>query len=69
MYFEDEADSRILECAIIAEADVIISGDRQLLALRNFERNLHPKTVRFLEKVKPMINGSSILAIRGVCYF
>jgi len=34
---DDPDDNRILECAIAAKADVIISGDHHLLALRNFE--------------------------------
>jgi len=33
---EDEADNRILECALAAEADTIITGDRHLLRLRRF---------------------------------
>lgn len=30
---EDEPDNRILECAIEASADVVMTGDRHLLAL------------------------------------
>ncbi|MBZ0170395.1 PilT protein domain-containing protein [Candidatus Methylomirabilis lanthanidiphila] len=33
---EDEPDNRILECAIEASADVVITGDRHLLALQTF---------------------------------
>jgi putative PIN family toxin of toxin-antitoxin system len=29
----DEPDNRILECALLAEADIIVSGDRHLLSL------------------------------------
>lgn len=32
----DPTDDRILECAIAADAEVIVSGDRHLLALGNF---------------------------------
>jgi putative PIN family toxin of toxin-antitoxin system len=32
----DPTDDRILECAVAADADVIVSGDRHLLALGNF---------------------------------
>lgn len=32
---QDEADSRILECAIAAQADLVVSGDRHLLALKS----------------------------------
>ncbi|MGH7302340.1 MAG: putative toxin-antitoxin system toxin component, PIN family [Candidatus Rokuibacteriota bacterium] len=33
---EDEADNRILECALAARADTIITGDHHLLRLRRF---------------------------------
>jgi putative PIN family toxin of toxin-antitoxin system len=33
---EDEPDNRILECALAADAEVIISGDRHLRQLRAF---------------------------------
>ncbi len=33
---EDEADNRILECAVAADADAIVTGDRHLLRLRRF---------------------------------
>ena len=33
---EDEADNHILECAIEASADVVITGDRHLQALQRF---------------------------------
>ena len=32
----DEPDNRILECAAAANADLIVTGDRQMLALGNF---------------------------------
>jgi len=35
---DDEADNRILECALQAQADLIVTGDRHLLKLRRFER-------------------------------
>lgn len=34
---EDEPDNRILECAAEAGADLIVTGDRDLLRLREFE--------------------------------
>jgi putative PIN family toxin of toxin-antitoxin system len=34
----DEADNRILECALAAKADYLITGDRHLLALRRYQR-------------------------------
>lgn len=33
----DEADNRILECAKQAEADLIVTGDKHLLGLKEFE--------------------------------
>ena len=33
----DEPDNRILECAVKAQADFIVTGDRQLLALGEYE--------------------------------
>lgn len=35
----DDPDNRILECALAGRADAIVTGDRALLALRNF-RNI-----------------------------
>lgn len=33
---EDEPDNRILECAIAARADAVVTGDRHLLRLKRF---------------------------------
>lgn len=33
---EDEPDNRILECAIAAGASAVVTGDRHLLALKNY---------------------------------
>ena len=35
----DDPDNRILECALEAGADHIVTGDRHLLKLRNYEKN------------------------------
>jgi uncharacterized protein len=35
---EDEEDNRILECALVAKADVIVSGDKHLLSLGKFKK-------------------------------
>ena len=37
---DDESDNRVLECALEAQADVLITGDRHLRQLRVF-RNTH----------------------------
>ena len=34
---EDEPDNRILECALLAEADLIVTGDQHLLALQGYQ--------------------------------
>ncbi len=34
---EDMPDNQILECAVTVQADLIVTGDHQLLALRGFE--------------------------------
>ena len=34
---KDEPDNRILECAAAAEADVIVTGDRHLLLLKQYQ--------------------------------
>jgi putative PIN family toxin of toxin-antitoxin system len=34
----DEPDNRILECAVSGNADVIVTGDKQLLRLRGYEK-------------------------------
>jgi uncharacterized protein len=31
---EDDADNRVLECAVMVQANLIVSGDRHLLKLR-----------------------------------
>jgi uncharacterized protein len=41
----DDADNRILECAVAGHADVIVTGDRQMLSLRAF-RNVRIVTLR-----------------------
>ena len=33
----DEADNRILECALAGQVDLVVTGDRHLLTLRRFE--------------------------------
>lgn len=45
----DEADNRVLECAIEAKADYIISGDRHLIDLEKFEDIPILKPAEYLE--------------------
>jgi uncharacterized protein len=35
---DDEPDNRILECAVAADADIIVTGDRAMLNLKSYER-------------------------------
>jgi len=42
---QDEPDNRILECAIAGRADAIVTGDKALLALKNF-RDIPVVTLR-----------------------
>lgn len=35
---KDEPDNRILECAVLAEADLIVTGDRHMLALDRYQK-------------------------------
>ena len=42
---QDEPDNRILECAIAGRAEAIVTGDKALLALKNF-RNIPVVTLR-----------------------
>ncbi len=48
----DEPDNRILECAKQAEADLIITGDKHLLVLKEFEGIDVVKIAHFLKKAK-----------------
>ena len=42
---QDDADNRILECAIAGRAEAILTGDKALLALKSF-RNIPVVTLR-----------------------
>jgi len=35
---KDDPDNRILECAVAGRADFIVTGDRELMELKEFER-------------------------------
>jgi putative PIN family toxin of toxin-antitoxin system len=49
---EDEADNRILECALAARADTIVTGDRHLLQLRRFLGTLISSPRQFLDAAR-----------------
>jgi len=35
---KDQADNRILECAVFGKADVLVTGDKEILKLGNYEK-------------------------------
>ena len=45
---QDERDNRILECAMAAHADYLVTGDRHLLALRRYKSTLLMPLAEFL---------------------
>lgn len=48
---EDVPDNRILECAVTAQADLIVTGDHHLLDLREFEGIPIMRLVDFLRMI------------------
>ena len=46
---DDEPDNRILECAIAASADVIVTGDQHLLKLKRFRDTVIVSPREFLD--------------------
>ena len=49
---EDEPDNRILECALMAQADMIVTGDKHLLSLKSFQNIPILKLTTFLETLE-----------------
>jgi putative PIN family toxin of toxin-antitoxin system len=49
----DDPDNRILECADAAEADLIVTGDRHLLALRNHGQTAIISLADLLTRLEP----------------
>lgn len=45
---QDSADNRILECALAAEADLMVTGDRHMLKLKAFQGTAIVRLVDFL---------------------
>jgi putative PIN family toxin of toxin-antitoxin system len=46
----DEPDNRILECAVSGNAEVIVTGDKELLRLRGYKRTKIISLKEYLEK-------------------
>jgi len=51
---KDDPDNRILECALLAESDLIVTGDHHLLALQHFRGVRIVKLVDFVELLKEL---------------
>jgi putative PIN family toxin of toxin-antitoxin system len=49
---EDEPDNRVLECALAAHADVVVTGDRHLLVLKVYERTGILSLATFLHELR-----------------
>lgn len=50
---DDEPDNRVLECALLAEADLIVTGDRHLLRLTRYEGVAIVTLADFLALIPP----------------
>ncbi|MFQ5780657.1 MAG: putative toxin-antitoxin system toxin component, PIN family [Nitrospiria bacterium] len=48
----DEPDNRIVECALVADADLIITGDRHLLLLKHYKNISVIALSDFLKRLK-----------------
>ncbi|HSB05882.1 MAG TPA: putative toxin-antitoxin system toxin component, PIN family [Thermodesulfobacteriota bacterium] len=46
---KDEPDNRVLECAVGGKADVIVTGDKEMLRLTNYERTKLVSLKAYLE--------------------
>jgi uncharacterized protein len=58
----DPSDDRVLECAIAADAEVILSGDKHLLALERFRGIPIQRVANFLasSEVRPELRGEDV---------
>lgn len=50
---EDSPDNRILECAVSAKADLIVTGDKHLLKLKNYQGIGIARVADFLRTISP----------------
>jgi len=48
---EDEEDNKVLECALSAKADIIVSGDKHLLELGRFKNTIILKPREFFDSL------------------
>lgn len=49
---QDEPDNRILECAVAAHAEYLVTGDRHLLALQRYESTMLISLAEFLASLR-----------------
>ncbi len=49
---KDKPDNRILECALAADADLIVTGDRHLLTLKKFQSVTIISLANFLKRLE-----------------
>ncbi|MEA2039661.1 MAG: putative toxin-antitoxin system toxin component, PIN family [Thermodesulfobacteriota bacterium] len=61
----DDPDNRILECAIKAEADFLVTGDKHLLKLRNYGNFEIIKLSIFLKTAFPSRKYTERYSLRG----
>ena len=54
----DEPDNRILECALAADADVIVTGDRAMLALGQIGNTQIVSLANYLDSVDNSLTSS-----------
>ena len=47
----DDKDNKFLECAILAKADYIVSGDEDLLVLKKYENIKIVKSLEVMNKI------------------
>jgi putative PIN family toxin of toxin-antitoxin system len=51
----DPDDDRVLECAVVGRADMIVSGDRHLLKLGAFEGTPIATVRQFMDRIHPAV--------------
>ncbi len=55
----DEPDNRILECGVQAQADIIVTGDQHLLALKHYEGIILMKLSEFLAMIRTRVERNN----------
>lgn len=55
----DEPDNRILECGVQAQADIIVTGDQHLLALKHYEGIILMRLSEFLARLRTRVERNN----------